>query len=562
MADSPLAEAPRNDVPPERTPPPQDDDNDDVESAALLSIPATESPRPYTMNTEDMPPGAAAAREMRTRVFIFVFVIVPALIGFGIYARYSTSKHASGGSTVGGDGASRNGSASGNGTHAHEVRSGVLAAMRADKTAPTVLISIDGFRHDYLERRGADGKYLAPSLRRLAAAGVRSGPGGMKPVFPTKTFPNHWSLATGLYPETHGIVGNTMYSQETGQWFHYAGRDEHWWEGEPVWQTLQRTPRRFRANANFTDVDRAANYSAGCVFWVGSDVPKHLCDMYWPYDASVPYDQRVQRALDLLFGDADEFRRRHAGEGAARYSQFVTLYFDKVDHEGHLHGPASAQVSREIVEVDKAIGSLLAGIDARTHGSGVDVNVVVVSDHGFTEVSTERVVQLAGFVTPHTVQDVEQSPLGVWLNVSESADALFDQLQRAVNDPSNKDGGKVRAAVFRKRDIPDRWHIKHSRFISPVITVADIGYTVTFPHEHLLRSKHAARDPVYGNHGFDNDEPDMQATFIAAGPAFKTGAVVEGLSVLDVYPLICKLFGASPAPHNGSLDISLTNIFK
>lgn len=230
----------------------------------------------------------------------------------------------------------------------------------------TVLISIDGFRHDYLERKNVNGEYIAPTLRSLGHEGAMAAPHGMQPVFPSKTFPNHAAIATGLYPESSGIISNTMYNPLTKTWFHESELDPHWWKGEPIWMTLKRTTRRdaFAKNTRNTTSDK--KYITATVFWPGSTIAGRKADAFWMYNASVPYEDRVNRAADLLTGKAADL-----SDGPA---DFVTLYFEGVDHAGHQYGPDSEEVDTEIARVDASVANM--------RRLAPQASIIVVSDHG------------------------------------------------------------------------------------------------------------------------------------------------------------------------------------
>lgn len=227
-----------------------------------------------------------------------------------------------------------------------------------------VLVSIDGFRPDYIDRKRPDGSYAAPTLRRLSKQGAFS---SMQPIMPSKTFPNHASIATGLFPESTGMVGNTMYNPRTGDWFHLGDIDPKWWHGEPIWVTLRKASPPLRL-AEVSESARAAvkNYTTATVFWPGSEVEGRRGDAFWYYDGSVSYDDRVTRTLRLLNGTAEDLGGRSA--------DFVTLYFEGVDHAGHRYGPNSDEIVEEIVRADDAIAML--------HAAVPDVNLIIVSDHG------------------------------------------------------------------------------------------------------------------------------------------------------------------------------------
>lgn len=436
---------------------------------------------------------------------------------------------------------------------AHSPSGGSIAQDEAirDVCAPTILVSIDGFRYEYLSRTmsapGEDDRPLAPNIYALADEGVYA-ENGMQPVFPTVTFPNHWSLVTGLFPEYHGIVGNTMYDPIAKSWFHLDRMQPDWWHGTPIWQTLRQSARVvYNGDGERSTLDQ--NYSTACVFWPGSDVPKHAPNAFWEYDGSVPYKRRIDRAMSLLSGQAIDL---------SRAANFVTLYFEGVDHAGHEHGPGSKEVENEIRRVDDGIGYLLKRLG---ENASEGVNLVIVSDHGMAESSEDRVIDLGSSITQGTVQDVEVSPVGLFLNMTVSAEEVHENISEALESQGSH------AKVFRKRDLPERWHLKESRLITEVVTLTDIGWTMSFPHQHLVpdTDKPLEREVVRyhvggGSHGFDNTLKDMQAIFVARGPAFKKGVGVKGLRSVDLYEMFCHMFGVAPAPNNGSLHVTRSSI--
>lgn len=426
-----------------------------------------------------------------------------------------------------------------------------MPAGTRDAVAPTILISIDGCRHEYLSRKADDGsgRMLAPTLNGIATKGVNA-INGMQPVVPTKTFPNHWTIATGLYPENHGIVGNTMYDPVKGEWFHLNRIHPDWWYGTPIWQTIQEAPRVV-ITANGTKKTLSENYQSASVFWPGSEVPKHAPTVYWKYNNSIPYEERVERVLSLLNGTASDLEGR---------AQFVTLHLSGVDHAGHAHGPYSPEVNAEIKKADETIGMLLTRLGENWSQL---YNVVVVSDHGMTEISQERSIDLAPSVKEGTAQDVMTSPMGLFLNMTMNAEALFSNIQKGFA------GHEEHATAFLKQNLPQRWHLRESRLMTPVVTMATLGWTIKYPHQHLVPDTDKPLERVSvrnlvdkGNHGFDNLFEDMQAIFLARGPAFREGATVKNLRALDVYEMLCHVYGVQPAPNNGSLQISLSTILS
>ncbi len=145
---------------------------------------------------------------------------------------------------------------------------------------PTViLISLDGFRYDYLD------KYSPPTLNQLAKDGVRAK--WMIPSFPTKTFPNHYTVATGLYPEHHGIIENNIW--DFGVTFGLGKREEvqnsRWWLGEPIWVTAEK--QGLRAGAFFFPGTEAEIAGKRPTFWK-------------QYDGKIPNNDRVDQILTWL----------------------------------------------------------------------------------------------------------------------------------------------------------------------------------------------------------------------------------------------------------------------
>ncbi len=376
----------------------------------------------------------------------------------------------------------------------------------ASPSRAVLLVSLDGFRADYINRASA------VRLRALAAAGVRAE--RMVPSFPSKTFPNHYTIVTGLYPEHHGIVANTMYDAAIGETFTIADttvtHDPRWWGGEPLWNTVERQGKK------------AASY-----FWVGSDIriDGRLPSWYRAYDGRVPNATRVQTVLDWL--------SLPAGSGPA----FVSTYFSDVDDAGHHFGPDAAETDTAIARVDAMVGALVDGLAAR--GLTDRVDVVVVSDHGMAPLAADRVINLDDHLDLSKVKIIDLSPVGALAPVAGYEAAAYTRLKAA----------HPHLQVYRKGEMPARFHFNAHRRIAPLITIADEGWTVT---THAIVRRTGA--PRGGNHGFDNALPSMGALFVAAGPDFKQGVVVPPFQNIHVYDLLAHLLGVTPAPNDGSPD--------
>jgi predicted AlkP superfamily pyrophosphatase or phosphodiesterase len=377
-------------------------------------------------------------------------------------------------------------------------------AQAAPSREIVLLIGLDGFHPSYLDRPESR------HLRELGREGVRAR--WLTPVFPTLTFPNFYSIATGLYPEHHGIVSNTMTDSALGN-FSLRDRasveDPRWWGGEPVWVTAVKQGRR------------AATY-----FWPGSDVQiERVRPTYYKlYDASVPDPDRVWQVLQWL--------SLPPGQAPA----LVTLYLNDVDDAGHRFGPDALETDSAIARVDSAVGALMDGIEQR--GLRGRVNLIVVSDHGMAPVAPDHFIYLDDFVDTASVDLVDLGPIVSLSPRHGSVEAAYRRLTRVPH-----------LRVYHKNATPAAFHYRAHPRIQPIVGVADEGWMVT-TRGLAARSRQAPR----GMHGYPPDLPSMQALFLARGPAFAHGVVVAPFQNIHVYDLITHILGLTPAPNDGSLD--------
>ncbi|KJE91711.1 type I phosphodiesterase/nucleotide pyrophosphatase [Capsaspora owczarzaki ATCC 30864] len=367
-----------------------------------------------------------------------------------------------------------------------------------------LLISIDGFRAEYLDRG------LTPTMKRLASQGVRAQ--GTVTCFPSKTFPNHISLVTGLLPDVHGIVDNTFYDPVLNQNFRYSdpavNREPRWWLAEPLWITAERQ-----------------GVTSGTWYWPGSEVfydGNRRATYLTPFANGLSNAARIDGILGWL--DLPAIRR----------PSFVALYLSSVDSAGHSFGPDSGQVNNALVDVDSAIDRLLDGLASRNLDQLVDV--VLVSDHGMTATSASRVILLDSFIDLTLVRVIST---GSHSGLIVQDEALVPEIV------ANLTHVHPYLHAYARKDIPARFQYGNSPRVPSVFVMVDIGWTVT---------TQAIQGVIPGNHGFDNQEPDMHGLFIASGPSFRAraGTVVASPSILDVYPLVGRLLNVTVLPHNGT----------
>lgn len=375
-------------------------------------------------------------------------------------------------------------------------------------TPIVLMISFDGYRWDYPELHGA------PALLALAREGVRARE--LVPSFPSKTYPNHYTLVTGLRPEHHGIVANSMWDPQWQAAFSLADRsaveDGRWWEGEPIWAAAE---RRGLVTASS--------------FWPGSEAAiGGVRPTYWGrYDESVPDEQRVDEVLGWL------------DLPAARRPRLITLYFDEPDGGGHAFGPESPQAGAAVAHADALLARLRAGVAARGLDGAVDW--IVVSDHGMTPVELGRAIVLADYVDLAGVAIDDLSVFGLLRPPPGTEDALV----RALT------GAHPHLHVARKGAMPERLHYRAHRRIPEVVVWADAGWTIYATR--TARAEALARPGLpRGAHGYDPAERDMHGIFVAAGPDFKKGITTPPLDNVDVYPLLARLLGVPAAPNDGN----------
>ena len=385
------------------------------------------------------------------------------------------------------------------------------ATAAIEQRAPvTILVSIDGFRPDYLDRG------VTPRLGALAKGGVT---GPMLPSFPSKTFPNHWTLVTGLVPDHHGIVANTMEdARRPGETFTMATDDPFWWStAEPVWVTAEHAGVR-----TATEFWPGSNVAWGGVVTKGAnhDLPRGGArpSAWAQFNQAVTGPQRVAAVIDWL--------RRPA----ATRPRFVTLYFDTVDSAGHAAGPDSAEVTDAVRDVDQLIGQLLDGLAEL----GQPADLVIVADHGMAATSSDRVIALDRIADPADYRVVEAGPYASLVPVSGHETAL----ERALFTP------RPHMTCWRKDAIPARFRYGANPRVPPYLCLAESGW--------LINKTAPTKPQTGGNHGYDNAASSMRALFVANGPAFRPGVKLRAFPNTDVAPLIRDLLGLPAAALDGN----------
>lgn len=385
-------------------------------------------------------------------------------------------------------------------------------AQIKDLKPTVILISLDGFRYDYIDL------HKPPTLSRLAKDGVRAK--WMIPSFPTKTFPNHYTIATGLYPQNHGVIENNVY--DFGEVFRIDDRKQvqnsRWWWGEPIWVTAQKQGQI------------AASY-----FFVGSEAEiAGQRPAFWrTYNGDVPPEMRVDKVLSWF------------DLPVAKRPTMIAMYFSDTDDVGHEFGPDGEETRYAVLNADRYIGQLMNGLRAR--GIYDKVNIIIVSDHGMAARDQRNAIVMDDYFDTKDQELTERilTTGEIWQIFPKPGkeDLILDKLKPIKH-----------ATCWRKADIPERLHYNRGRRIAPIVCSSEEGWAMTSRDRFELTKKSEDFDKPRGAHGYDNKYESMRATFIAHGSAFKRGYVAEPFENIHVYELMCKILGLRPAKNDGDLN--------
>jgi predicted AlkP superfamily pyrophosphatase or phosphodiesterase len=377
-----------------------------------------------------------------------------------------------------------------------QITKGRTNALKQQKKPYVILISADGFRWDYAK------KYGATHLLELANGGVSAA--SMIPSFPSVTFPNHYSLVTGMYPLHHGLVNNSFYDEKEKERYSMGAkdtvRDGKWYGGTPLWVLAEQQ-----------------NMLAASMFWVGSEasIKGIRPTYYYDYTEKISVDKRINEVKTWL--NLPEDTRPH----------LITFYVSEPDHAGHSFGPEAIQTERAVKMVDSMVHELTEAVKT----TGLPVNFIFVSDHGMTAVDRENPLR-----TPVEIDTakylIASSGTMMDIHAKNKSDILplYNQLKKVEN-------GYV---TYLKAAMPS--HLHYNPKDDRMNRIGDILLLPIWPRVF------SSRKPGIGHHGFDPTVvKDMHATFIAWGPAFKNGVTIPSFENVNVYPLITKILGLKNA---------------
>lgn len=383
---------------------------------------------------------------------------------------------------------------------------------------PLLLVSLDGLRPDYLQKWNQ----MMPVLNKLSKCGT-SAP-FMQAAFPSKTFPNHYTIVTGLYPESNGLIDNVMYDPVINATFSLSSEQKSnpaWYLGQPIWHTA-----------------RYQGLRSGTFFWPGSDVKINgsFPDIHRQFDGNVPFEERVSTVLQWLQLPEDQ------------RPDFFTLYLEEPDKSGHSYGPDGEGMVPAVQDVDRIMGQLMDGL--KRIGFHRCLNIIVLADHGMEEMNCSRKENLQELVGDVSRYWVTQGPFGRVR--PRDKDAEWDPAGLVANMTCKKPEQKIKA--YLKAHLPKRLHFANSQRIEDVSVLVDVKWL-------FERSPGSLTFCSGGNHGYDNDAASMHAMFLSYGPKFLSKTEIEPFSNIELYNLMCDVLQISPADNNGTHG-SLNHLLK
>jgi predicted AlkP superfamily pyrophosphatase or phosphodiesterase len=380
-------------------------------------------------------------------------------------------------------------------------------SQQQQKKPYVILISADGFRHDLAD------KYHAGNLQRLRSNGVAAK--SMVPAYPSLTFPNHYTLVTGLYPSHHGLVDNTFYDKKRDEMYRLGNRkaveDSSWYGGTPLWVLAE---QQQMVTASF--------------YWVGSEtaVKGVRPTYYYRYNDSIDIDTRIQTVKEWL--SLPEEKRPH----------LITFYLPEVDHEAHMYGPDSKQTEEAVHFIDATIGKMVRMTDSLK----LPVNYIFLSDHGMITVDTVNLLPKPAAIDTAKFKVPDGDVLvHMYAYNANDIQPAYEALKKEAVDYD----------VYTAANVPARWH--YGAADDWYKRIGDIILVPRAPKSFQFRRR---RNQLLGKHGFDNALPEMHATFYAWGPSFKKQLKIESFENVHVYPLIAEILGLKISEKiDGSLKV-------
>ncbi|MFB9052305.1 ectonucleotide pyrophosphatase/phosphodiesterase [Formosa undariae] len=384
-------------------------------------------------------------------------------------------------------------------------------SKKSEKASYVILVSLDGFRWDYVE------KYKPKHLSNFIKNGVQAE--SLIPSYPSKTFPNHYTIATGMYPENHGLIGNAFYSYKKDVTYAIRNRemveDGSFYGGTPIWVLADQN-----------------NMVSSSYFYVGSeaDIQGVHPTYYRKYDGKIKNETRISETLDWL--KLPKAERPH----------ILTIYFSDLDDIGHWYSPGNdEELKKAILKLDTNLGALFEGVA----DTGLDVNIIIVSDHGMTTVEATHFISIDDVTNTELYTVIDNGSI---LNIHPKNNVTVDSILNVLKPKENN------FKVYRTENTPGFEYSPKNKDWGSIQIIPDFGYY--FSSTLRIESMKANNTKAVGVHGYDTKYKDMHGIFYANGPAFKTDYTMPSFKNIDIYPLMCELLGLKiPASIDGNLDV-------
>lgn len=387
--------------------------------------------------------------------------------------------------------------------------------MHSLATRPLLVFLIDGFRYDYMDDLNA-----LPGFRELASSGVKVD--YITPDFPSLSYPNYYTLMTGRHSNIHQITGNFMWDESSNKEFLIGVNPDSlmplWWDGsEPLWVTMQKLGKK-----------------AFMYYWPGCDV--EILSVRPSFCEKNVYDPSEKNLTDSIENSLNVIRSGQA--------DMASIYYEKIDVEGHHFGPDSPQVRTAVQHLDLAIQTLNRKIKEKNMVN--QLNIILFSDHGMTKIQwMEKVIELDQYINMSSIARMMDrgAVVSLW-----PQDNMYQEVYAALSQVHNM-------RVYGRQEIPDRFHFKGGKFVAPLTLVAEPGWFIIQNKAMLPYWKNDTGEASAwqnGWHGYDNEFLDMRGFFLASGPDFRRNVQAAPIRTVDVYNLMCWTLGVKPLPNNGS----------
>lgn len=387
----------------------------------------------------------------------------------------------------------------------------VSNSKKSDNQNIVIILSLDGFRWDYPHL------YHTPNFDQIAEQGIAAE--SIIPCFPSNTFPNHYSMATGLYPENHGLINNTFFDPERKEIYRIGDRskveDGYYYNGEPIWVTAEKQ-----------------GLNTASFFWVGTeaDINGFRPDIYKIFDSSVPYEDRMDSVISWT------------QIPISKRPRLITWYIEEPDGVGHNFGPMSNQTENMVVYLDSLVGLYMSKIKDLPNSE--NINVIITSDHGMGEIHGDKYINILKDIPETWTERVLGYNPVIFIDPKEN---YGDSVWLVLNNINH-------ISVWDKEDVPDYLHYGDNPRISKYIVAADSGWSIG--------TRDKISTSIGGTHGYDPGNSDMHGIFYAYGPDFKNNYKQQSFYNIDLYPLICEILEIVPEPVDGELTRVINMIDK